>query len=85
VLKGPGTHWTAWYKKDGLCYYFDSYGLPPPNEFEQYICCNLLRSTYVIQMMGDVICGHLCILLLYLLTVCRLSFHDALLFMINEC
>ena len=29
VSRGPGIHWTAWYKD----LYFDSYGFPQPEEF----------------------------------------------------
>jgi len=29
---GNGTHWVAWYRDNGKNYYFDSYGIQPPNE-----------------------------------------------------
>ena len=35
VEYGSGTHWTCWYKLDSThCYYFDSYGLTSPSEFD---------------------------------------------------
>ena len=38
VENGSGTHWTCWYKLDSThCYYFDSYGLTSPSEFDDYI------------------------------------------------
>jgi hypothetical protein len=30
--RGMGTHWCCWFKRDRDKYYFDSYGLQPPNE-----------------------------------------------------
>lgn len=35
--KGPGTHWTAYVKKEKFILYFDSYGnLRPPKEIVKY-------------------------------------------------
>lgn len=85
VLKGRGTHWTCWYMSDGVCFYFDSFGLCPPVEFYDYIQCDCYHSTYQVQTLGDVICGHLSILMLYLLTVCRMDFHEACLTIVNGC
>jgi len=31
-----GTHRTCLFIKHGICYYFDSFGFPPPNEVYQY-------------------------------------------------
>lgn len=73
---GPGTHWTCWYKTKLICYYFDSFGLPPPIEFEKYIKFDLLWSTYKVQDESDVICGHLCLQLLYDLVVEDQEFHS---------
>ena len=78
ILSGQGTHWTCWFKHERVCYYFDSFGLPPPLEFYRYIRCECIHSTYQIQRVGDVVCGHLCIVILYHPAVQRLSFHDAL-------
>lgn len=83
ILKGKGTHWTSWYKKGDICFYFDSFGLPASNEFHVYMKCDVYHSTYHIQDVRDVICGHLSILILFLQTVCRASFNDALLYIIN--
>lgn len=77
-VRGPGTHWTCWYKKSTICYYFDSFGLAPPHEFEKYINFKLCWSTYKIQRMGDVICGHLCLLVLYLLVKQKMKFSHVL-------
>src|ERR1700722_19620684 len=32
-----GSHWTCYYKKGTSKYYFDSYGLDPPNELIKYL------------------------------------------------
>ena len=60
-----GTHWTCLFIDSGKCYYFDSYGFEPPLEVKQY--CNEPRhySTFVIQKMNQVICGHYCIYVLH--------------------
>src|ERR1700761_9023229 len=31
-----GTHWTCLFIKNGTCYYFDSFGFPPPSEVYKY-------------------------------------------------
>ena len=85
VSSGPGTHWTCWFKypaqrsSKSVCCYFDSFGLPPPVEFNTYMNCDIYHSTYQIQKLGDVICGHLCIIVLYMMTVCNMPFHQILL------
>lgn len=89
-IAGSGTHWTCWFKNDNnLCYYFDSFGVNPPLEFEKYIKCDIIYSTYQIQNFDDVICGHLCLMVLYGLEKLKIDFHSILseLFfsIINEC
>ena len=34
---GKGTHWVASFIKSGVIYYFDSFSLPPPLEFVEYV------------------------------------------------
>lgn len=81
---GNGTHWTCWYKKSKhLCYYFDSFGINPPLEFEQYMKTDLLYSTYEIQQLNDVICGHLCLVVLYAL-MNNCDFHRTVLRLYSE-
>ena len=66
VEKGSGTHWTCWYKLDSThCYYFDSYGLTSPSEFDDYIKMDIQVSPYNIQRDHPNICGHLCLIFLY--------------------
>lgn len=56
---GPGTHWTAWY---GVVY-FDSYGLPPPEEFlDKTRGREVEYNDLNIQRIHDPpFCGHLCL------------------------
>ena len=66
VENGSGTHWTCWYKLDSThCYYFDSYGLTSPSEFDDYIKMDIQVSPYNIQRDHPNICGHLCLIFLY--------------------
>ena len=76
-IHGQGTHWTCWLKKGAICYYFDSFGIDSPKEFDRYMCdCDILYSTYKIQKIGDVICGHLCIDVLYALIKKKIPFEE---------
>ena len=61
---GQGTHWVAWYKNKGTKYYFDSYGIQPPEEMHKYLKSPILYNSIQIQEPGTYICGHLCIYVL---------------------
>ena len=69
-LHGPGTHWTCWYKRRGLKVYFDSYGLPPPDEMVDYLrrYPEIRYNTDELQHRDDVVCGHFCLHVLKLLS-----------------
>ena len=58
---GGGTHWVAWYKMGKEKYYFDSYGVQPPEELIQYLQSPILYNTEQIQPRETVVCGHLCL------------------------
>ena len=66
-----GTHWTCIFIKNGVSFYFDSYGFGPPLEVIKYckkdqtIRC---YSSFPIQKINEVICGHYCIYVLYRLS-----------------
>ena len=60
-------------------YFFDSFGVQPPNELMEYISSPIYYSTERIQPDGEVVCGHLC---LYML--CRLSRGDKFQKIIND-
>ena len=63
--QNEGTHWTCLYIKNGISYYFDPYGFPPTPEVINY--CNDPRnySSFPIQRMDEVNCGHYCIHVLH--------------------
>jgi len=60
---GDGTHWFAWFKCVDKKWYFDSFGLPPPTELNDYLG-DVFCSTEQVQPRQEVICGHLCLLVL---------------------
>lgn len=74
-----GTHWTCLFIKNGICYYFDSFGFAPPTEVYQY--CQKFTdrdyNTFRIQRPDQVICGHYCIYVLYRLSK-GFKFYDVL-------
>jgi len=61
---GNGTHWVAWFKRNGKSYYFDSFGIQPPIELVRYLRPPILYNTEKIQSNEQVLCGHLCIYVL---------------------
>ena len=64
--KNEGTHWTCLFVKNGVCYYFDPFGFPPPIEVVNY--CKKkpgYYNTFPIQKFNEVICGHYCIYVLH--------------------
>lgn len=75
ISSGPGTHWTAYVKKNNSIIYFDSYGnLRPPNEVITYFFSDgsLNKVNYnhdQMQTYNSNNCGHLCIKFLY--NVCK--------------
>jgi len=58
---GDGTHWAALFKRGDKKWYFDSFGLPPPTELNNYLG-DVFYPTEQIQPRQPVICGHLCLL-----------------------
>jgi hypothetical protein len=62
--KGNGTHWVAYYKTKLQSIYFDSFGLEAPLEVQRYLGLPYSYQTFQLQRADDVICGHLCILIL---------------------
>ena len=59
-----GTHWVALYCNGKLAYYFDSYGMEPPNELRDIIKENdldIIYTTDIIQHQNSVAGGYYCI------------------------
>ena len=69
ISENDGTHWTALFIKNGVSFYFDSFGFDPPLEVQSY-CRKPERycSSTRIQKPDEVICGHYCIFVLYRLS-----------------
>ena len=67
-------------KKNNNIIYFDSFGLKPPVEVEKYCDKSVHRmfSTFQVQNPNDVICGHICIYVLYKLSNCEADFFTLL-------
>jgi len=65
-----GTHWTCLFIKNGVSFYFDSYGFEPTLEVKEYCkggAAARYFSSFTIQKPNEVICGHYCIYVLYAL------------------
>ena len=60
---GDGTHWVEWFKRGNDKFYFDSFGLSPPTELNNYLG-DVFYPTEQIQPRQEVICGHLCLFVL---------------------
>jgi len=61
---GGGIYWVAWFKREGEKFYFDSFGLPPPTELNNYLDGDVFYPTEQIQPRQEVFCGHLCLFVL---------------------
>jgi hypothetical protein len=62
---GPGTHWTAFIKKDNIIYYFDSFGLPPPINILKINNKMIYYNIYNIQDIEEKSCGYYCLFFIY--------------------
>ncbi|MCG8374747.1 MAG: hypothetical protein MI700_14485 [Balneolales bacterium] len=79
---GRGTHWVCYLKDGATKLYFDSFGLQPPLELQEYLGKRgVMYSTYEIQSPEQVICGHLCLHVLnqFKNNICLESFEECLL------
>ena len=66
--QNQGTHWTGLFIKNGISYYFDSYGFPPLDELKKYCTPPRYYNSFQIQMNNEVICGIYYIYFLYRLS-----------------
>ena len=60
-IKGPGTHWTAYCITKKENEYFDSFGLPMPEEVADYLGKNTIYSPDELQDRDSIFCGLWCI------------------------
>ena len=66
-----GTHWVCMFIKEGVPYYFDSYGFRAPSEVIDYFkgfTKFYYDNSFKIQKYSEVICGHYSIYVLYKLS-----------------
>lgn len=60
--EGNGTHWVCYMKIGPIVHYYDSFGVCPAVEIEQYfINSTILFNCEQDQKINEVICGHLCL------------------------
>jgi hypothetical protein len=78
--KNNGTHWVCYYKNKDNSYYFDSFGLDPPIELQNYLKNEILLSTFQIQKFNTHHCGYYCLLLLKLME--KYNFKEIILVML---
>jgi len=66
AVGGKGTHWVCYfnYPKAKYVEYFDSFGLPPPEEVEKYLLTSrkpIVYNTAELQSRDSELCGYYCI------------------------
>ena len=71
VSSGDGFHYVCYFKHGANKIYFDSFGLPPLIEVQNYLEKKILYSTFRIQKMNESNCGKHCLYMLH-----RLSNND---------
>ena len=59
-IQGPGTHWVA-YRIQKKPEYFDSFGLPMPEEVRHYLGPDAIYSPDELQDRDSVLCGWWCL------------------------
>jgi hypothetical protein len=78
-----GTHWTCLFIQNNVSFYFDAFGLAPPEEVVRYCIAQScdgetlplrLFNTFPIQKPDEVICGHYSIYVLYRMSNCGVGF-----------
>ena len=65
-----GSHWTCFSTKDKNVFYYDSFGMPPPQEVDEYIKATTGKKRYTInkiqtQSLNGTYCGWFAIACLY--------------------
>ena len=75
----PGIHWNCFYISKEQKYFFDSYGLPPTKEVENFLGKGTTYSTFKIQENNTSYCGQLSLYILYLLNFSNLSYEEIVL------
>lgn len=66
---GPGTHFTCYYNspKNEHVYYFDTYGIVPPEQIKAYLLSSgkkIAWNTTQYQPIASTLCGYYCVFVL---------------------
>ena len=66
TVGGKGTHWVSYFNSPAEKYveYFDSFGLPPPDEVKKYLFTSekqIIYNTAELQSRDSELCGYYCI------------------------
>lgn len=66
-VRGPGSHWVCYTKRNKNVFYYNSFGnISPPLEIIAYFKnCDIKYNFNQEQTYNSFICGHLCLLNLY--------------------
>jgi len=73
---GEGTHWVCLVRRNNKFFYFDSFGVSPPEIVRKYCKKNLACNTYICQNLNSQMCGWFCFGLIYYITNNKGDFYD---------
>lgn len=65
-----GSHWTALHKVGNTYYYFDPFGMPPPQTLIDLLKCNpnnFYFNDTQIQNVKSILCGYYCLVYLFIM------------------
>ena len=71
-----GSHWCAFYIKDNISFYFDSFGATPDKFLLNHLPKPILYHNYKIQAINSRLCGSYCLYFFYLIE--RMNFYDVI-------
>ena len=77
-----GTHWTCFYIKDNISYYFCSFGSQPDKFLLKQLPKPIIYHNYKIQDINSKLCGSYCLYFFYLIE--RMNYYDTILKLIFE-
>ena len=82
--ENKGTHWVCYFIfNSSIAYYFDSFGLYPPIELQNYLKeYNIIGSNFQLQDFNTNYCGYYC---LYILELLSLGFDYEKIVIKNNC
>ena len=77
-----GTHWSAFYVKNNISYYFDSFGGRPDKFLLKQLPKPIIYLIYKIQDINSKLCGSYCLYFFYLIE--RMNYYDTNLKLVFE-